>query len=130
MDWAIPLTIYILLPLAGLAVFIGLCRRMQRAQIPSPPYFSYLVLFASFGGALQVALTELFWRWSGLASLGTVFLLGIAPVLNAGIAIRSWRGRKRSLFHRGAFIAGAIYSGLTLPLLIIELVRLGRVLAS
>ncbi|HEY2248431.1 MAG TPA: hypothetical protein VGH70_13385 [Bradyrhizobium sp.] len=99
-------------PLLGVIGFAVLCRRMWQLQIPSPPIFSYFILFASFGGWLVVFLTELVWRWSGMASLGVGFLMFIAPILTAGIAFGMWKDRTSSAFHRGAVFASIAYSGL------------------
>ncbi len=99
-------------PLLGVIAFVLLCRWMRRLQIPSPPIISYFILFASFGGWLEIFLTELFWRWSAMASLGIGFLMFIAPILTAGIAFGLWKDRTLSAFHRGAVFASIAYSGL------------------
>lgn len=106
--------IHLLVPLLGVAAFFLLCRRMWRAQIPSPPFFSYFVLFGTFGGWLLVLLTALFWEWSGMASIGVFSLVLIAPFVTAAIALTLRSRRSLSAFHRSAFAASVGYSGLML----------------
>ena len=110
MNWMAGITVNVLVPLLGVIAYVLLCRRMRLAQIPSPPFFSYFVLFATFGGLLMILLTELFWVWSGLASLGMFYLILVAPFLCAGIAFGLRNRRALSTFHRSAFIASLTYS--------------------
>jgi hypothetical protein len=89
-EWVTALLIHLLVPLAGIIVYVRLCRRLS-AQGESPVVLLLLfLLFFCWGGVLLVALTELFWYWSGMASLGTFFLLLISPfiVLPATIGVR------------------------------------------
>jgi len=108
--------IYLLVPFAGFAVFCWLCLRMRLAGIPDPPFVSYFILFATFGGWLVVALTALFWEWSGMASLGVFYLVFAAPCITGVLAWRLRQRRPLSAFHRGAFFTSAIYSGLIVVL--------------
>jgi hypothetical protein len=104
----------ILVPLLGVIVFALLCRRMWRKHVQSPPFFSYFILFATFGGWLVVLLTALFWEWSGMASLGVFYLVFVAPFVTAGVAFSLRRCLALSIFHRVAYIASMVYSGLML----------------
>jgi hypothetical protein len=110
-ELATAVAIHVLVPFFGVIVFLLLCRRMFRANIPSPPYFSCFVLFGTFGGWLLVALTAVFWKWSGMASIGVFALALVAPFVTTALAwsLRSRRGLSR--FHRGAFAASVGYSG-------------------
>jgi hypothetical protein len=108
--------IHVLIPLLGLTVFVLLCRKMQRAT-QSPPFFPYLFLFAIFGGWLMICLTALFWRWSGLASIGFAALVLVAPLGTAGLAMRLRGRRTISAFHRNAYFASIAYCCLAFPAL-------------
>jgi hypothetical protein len=110
----------ILVPLLGLLAFVLLCRRMRRAQIHSPPFSYYFILFATYGGWLMVLLTALFWEWSGMASLGVLYLVLIAPFVTAGIAFSLRSSHALSVFHRVAFIASIIYCGLIVVALVVR----------
>jgi hypothetical protein len=111
-----------LVPLLGVIVFVLLCRRMLRANVPSPPFFCYFVLFATFGGWLMVFLTAMFWEWSGMASFGVFYLVLIAPFVTAGVAFSLHGRRAASVFHQSAYYAGIGYSG---SMMVLVLVRIG-----
>jgi hypothetical protein len=112
------IAIHLLVPCLGIAAYLLLCRRMTLEQIPSPPYFSWFVLFGIFGGWLLVLLTGLFWQWSGMASIGVFGLAIIAPFTTTALAL-SLRGRRAlSVFHRGAFAATVGYSALMLAVVL------------
>jgi hypothetical protein len=106
--------IHLLVPFVGVVAFLLLCRRMSRAHIPSPPYFSWFVLFGTFGGWLLVVLTALFWEWSGMASIGVLGLALVAPFVTAALALSLRTRRALSQFHQGAFAASVGYSCLML----------------
>lgn len=113
------IVIHIVVPLVGVAFFLALCFRMRKARIPSPPFVPWFIIFFSVGGWLLIALTVFFWKWSGLASIGFVFLVLVVPWITAGAA---WRLRGRRLissFHRFAFLGGVTYSGLMLLLALV-----------
>jgi hypothetical protein len=102
--------IHLLVPFAGVIGFVFLCRRMFLESIPSPPYFSWFVLFGTFGGWLLVVLTALFWKWSGMASIGIFALALVAPFVTAALAWSLRSRRALSRFHRRAFTASVAYS--------------------
>jgi len=101
-----------LAPLLGVIVFVLLCRRMRRAQIQPPLDAQYFLLLVTYGGWLMVLLTDLFWEWSGMASLGVFYLVLIAPFVTAGVAFNLRSRRSLSIFHRVAYTASIVYSGL------------------
>src|ERR1700735_5598257 len=104
----------ILVPLLGVIVFTLLCRRMKRTHVQSPPFFPYFVLFTAFGGWLMVFLTDRFWEWSGMASIGVFYLVLFAPIVTAGVALSLHRYYTVSIFHRTAYVASIVYSGMML----------------
>jgi hypothetical protein len=104
--------IHLIVPVAGVIGFFFLCFRMMREQIPAPPYFSWFVLFGTFGGWLLVVLTALFWKWSGMASIGVFGLALVAPFVTGTLALNLRSRRAYSVFHRAAFAASVGYSGL------------------
>jgi hypothetical protein len=104
----------ILVPLVGVVAFVLLCRRMSRTHLQSPPFFPYFILFATTGGWLVVFLTALFWEWSGMASLGVFYLVFVAPFVTAGAAFSLRQSVTLSVFHRVAYVASIVYSGLLL----------------
>lgn len=113
--------IHLLVPCAGVIAFLLLCRRMSEADIPSPPYFEWFVLFGTFGGWLLVALTALFWQWSGMASIGVLALVLVAPLVTAALAVSLRMRWALSRFHRTAFAAALGYSAVMLAAVIVWL---------
>jgi hypothetical protein len=112
-------------PAVGVTLFALLVRRMQRAEVKSPPVISCFVLFATLGGWLLVLLTALFWEWSGMASLGALYLIVISPFVTAGMALNLHRSQALSVFHRIAYLASVAYSCLMLTLWLILITTLG-----
>jgi hypothetical protein len=115
---AVGIAVNLLVPLMGVMVYLLLCRKMLRSGIEMPPIFSYFVLFAIYGAWLVVILTGLFWRWSGMASLGVAFLLLLAPFSTLALALMLRKRRNLSAYHQAAFGLGALYTA-AIPVLIV-----------
>jgi hypothetical protein len=114
------IAVNILVPLLGVVIFVLLCRKMRQTHIQSLPFFYYFILFATYGGWLMVFLTALFWEWSGMASLGVLYLVLIAPFVTGGIAFSLRSSYALSVFHRVAYIASIVYSGLMVVTLVVR----------
>src|SRR4051812_46220969 len=105
----IAVAIHLLVPLTGLIYFIWLTRKMKRDNIFSAPTIELFVVFATYGGLLLVALTTLFWEWSGMASLGTFYLILGAPITMGIIAHKQRKMRGVSKYHYWTYYAGILY---------------------
>jgi hypothetical protein len=57
----------------------------------------------------HLLLTALFWKWSGMASLGAVFLLFCAPIALIPITVHLYKTRKASIIHKRTFQAAIAY---------------------
>ena len=101
--------IHLVVPLAGFQGFLWLRNEMRAAQIERPPVIPLLIIFATYGGWLMVLLTLLFWYWSGMALLGLIYLVVIAPVVMTVMAVLLYRQRRLSRYHFGSFIASGVY---------------------
>jgi hypothetical protein len=95
--------IHLVVPLAGLGLFLILRRRMLNAHIEEPPVILFFILFATYGALLVLILTALFWLWSGMATLGLAYLILVAPLLTLGLAVVLYRRRRISGYHTAAF---------------------------
>ncbi len=73
----------------------------------------------------MLVMTSLFWRWSALASLGTAFLVFIAPVVMGITGICLARTPQASVAQRRAKTACFGYFGALACLLIAAMLRLG-----
>ena len=104
----IAITLHLLVPAMGVMAYAIICRRLL-AKGASPMFLAQLfLLFVCYGGALLVFLTSLFWKWSGMASLGTFFLMLAAPILLAPVTFSLWKQQDGSLTHRVAFLAAIL----------------------
>jgi hypothetical protein len=105
----IALTIHLVIPLLGLIYFISVVRRMDRENVPDQPVAELFIIFSTYGGLLLVVLTALFWKWSGMASLGLFYLLLIAPVIMGVISYRHRATKGTSKYHRLTYNLGLLY---------------------
>ena len=119
------LLIHLVVPLAGLWVFLRLRDKMLDAEIENPPVVPLLIIFATYGGWLIVVITLLFWYWSGAALLGVMYLLFVAPLVMIVLAIWLYPQRKLSPYHYSSFWASAGY--VVIPIVVVmSRVILGR----
>ena len=101
--------IHLAVPFAGVQAFLWLRNQMRAAQIERPPVIPLFIIFATYGGWVILVLTLLFWYWSGMALLGLIYLIFIAPVVMIVLAAQLYRQRRLSRYHFGSFIASGIY---------------------
>lgn len=101
--------IYLVLPSLGIYSYILLIRKMKREKINNLPTLEYLILYFTYGGLLTVLLTSIFSIWSGLASIGTLYLLLLAPIILAYNSYKMFKKRSESKYHKMAFILSALY---------------------
>jgi hypothetical protein len=104
-----PLLIYLVVPAVGLLVFRWLKDDMYEKEIEDPPIAPFFMIFATYGGWLIVILTLIFWHWSGMALLGVMYLMFLAPVTMIVLAVWLYPKRGLSPYHYGAFILSAGY---------------------
>jgi hypothetical protein len=76
------------------------------AYAPTPELF---MIFSTYGGLLLVVLTTFFWSWSGFASLGTIYLILVAPIIMGYISYRHRITRTISKYHNWTYIFGILY---------------------
>jgi len=103
------LTIHLILPLTGLLCFLRLKKQMKNENIPNAPTTELFIIFSTYGGLLLVALTTLFWLWSGMASLGTFYLILGAPIVMGVIAFRHRQTKTISKYHNWTYLSGLLY---------------------
>lgn len=105
----IAITIHLILPLIGILYFQRLRKQMKRDNISNTPTIELFIIFSTYGGLLLVALTTLFWKWSGLASLGTFYLILGAPIAMGIIALRHRQTKTISKYHKWTYLSGLLY---------------------
>jgi len=73
------------------------------------PIIELFIIFMTYVGLFFVVLTELFWHWSAMASLGTFYLILGAPILMAIIAYRHRKTKTISKYHKATYILALAY---------------------
>ncbi len=115
--------IYLALPLFGLIAFLVLVNRMKKEKVAEPPLVELFLIFATYDGLLMVFLTSVFWKWSGMASLGSAYLILVAPIVMGMIAYRNHKRKDISKYHLWTFWSGVLYFIIT-PLTLLTIVAL------
>ena len=105
--------IHLIVPLAGIGLFLMLCLRMSRSQIPHLPYRALLLLFGCYGWLLIACLYFLlkFDGWSGMHSLLFGSAILFSPIICLVIAFRGYPKRARSSYHAATFWSALVYPG-------------------
>ena len=101
--------IHVAVPLAGLGTFVWLRKTMRASEVERPPVVPIFIIFSTYGGWLMIALTLLFWYWSGIALMGLMYLAVVAPIVMIGMALMLYRQRRLSRYHSASFVASGIY---------------------
>ena len=114
-----------MVPLIGLGLFWRMKNKMIKDNISSPPILDLFIVFATYGGLLLVTLTTLFWEWSGMASLGTFYLILVAPFVMGVISYKNYKQRQDSKYHGWTFESGIVYF-IIAPLTFLGLFYLNR----
>jgi hypothetical protein len=107
-------------PLAGFQVYIWVRNKMLDEDVEHPPVVPLFIIFATYGGWLLIFLTLLFWYWSGMALLGLMYLVFLAPIVMIVLAVMLYRQRELSNYHFGLFIASGIYPCLIGALFVVK----------
>jgi hypothetical protein len=103
------LIIHLVAILSGLLLFVRLNKQMQREAIIDAPTAALFMIFISYGGLLMLVLTSLFWEWSPMASLGTLYLAMGAPLVMGAIAYRHKNTKNLSKYHSWTYRAALLY---------------------
>jgi hypothetical protein len=117
------LLIHLLIPLAGLLFYLRLIKKIKKENIENPPTVDLFLIFSTYGGLLLVTLTALFWKWSGMASLGTFYLILGAPIVMGIIGYRNHKNKDLSKYHMLTYKTGLLYFFIA-PLILLILVAI------
>lgn len=101
--------IHLIIPLAGLLYFLKIRKQMSLEKIPNPPETELFVVFATYGGLLILILTAFFWKWSGAASLGFLYLILGAPILILIKGKSLYNARETSKYHMWVYNSSIYY---------------------
>lgn len=103
------IVVHFVIPLVGLLIYFRLIIKIRQENIESPPVIDLFLIFVNYGGLLLIILTELFWKWSGMASLGFFYLLAAAPIVMGIISHKNYKRRQLSKYHLFVYKAGLLY---------------------
>ena len=118
-EWLTALLIHIVVPAAGIWLYLHWHRAAKRAGAPARFAVYLFALFFVWGGVLLITLTALFWYWSGMASLGTFFLLFASPFFMIPVTVGLWRMRLQLPAARIAAVACFVYYAVIITALIL-----------
>jgi len=118
----IAVLIHIVLPIAGFIPFVLITKKMKKQEVEKRPTIDLFFIFVNYGALLFIILTELFWKWSGMASLGLFYLVLVAPIIMGIIAYRNYKNRKISEYHNVIYKLGLSYCVLV-PILVFTIRR-------
>ena len=103
------LIIYLFLPIIGLIYFFKIKNKMVLEGIKNQPIVEMFLHFVTYGGLLLVVLTSLFLKWSGLASLGTFYLIIGAPIIMGIVISKQSKNKELSKYHFWTYNLGVLY---------------------
>ncbi len=110
--YIIPILIYFVIPIVGLATYIMVVKGLK-SKVDSVPYFSTFFLFLVYGGLLLIILTSVFWEWSKLL-LSVVLFQGLLSPVVAGLIVFFIK-HDFSVYHKWIYFAAIGYFPLLLP---------------
>lgn len=105
----IALVIHFVLPLLGLIYYIYILKRMKIENIKNPPDIALFLIFLNYGGLLIIILTAYLWYWSLMATIGSLYILLISPIIMLGISIYYLKSIKLSKYHKTTFYSAMLY---------------------
>ena len=105
----IALTIHLILPLTGFLYYLRLKKKIKEENIQNAPTTELFIIFATYSGLLLVTMTTLFWKWSGMASLGTLYLILGAPITMGIIANKYKKSKTISKYNNWTYLSSLLY---------------------
>lgn len=103
------LFIHLLVPMGGVIAYLRLMAKLKSLNLSGSLDIYFFLIFFTYGGLLMVLLTDIMWKWSAIASLGTFYLLLPAPILMALTAFNNKKVKSVSKYHLFVFRAGFLY---------------------
>lgn len=101
--------LFLVIPAFGVAFFLNIYIDMKARKVVRAPVPDLFLVFATYGGLVILILTALIGEWSGLASLGTVYLGFGAPIVMGCIMYRQKKNLSVSQYHLWTFRVALLY---------------------
>ncbi len=83
---------------------------MSKRDIPEPPYVTYFYIFAHGGIWFLLILTASLFGWSGMSSVGALYLMFVSPFPALVFASILHEVRRDTGFHQFAYWTCLIYA--------------------
>jgi hypothetical protein len=112
----IPIIIYFVVPFLAFLLLIGLIWKMMAESIEKPPIIALSISLMNYSVLLILGLTSIFWKWSGMASIGSAYQFTLAPILMAFVSYRYYKKKELSFYHLLSYRSGIFYF-LAIPVL-------------
>lgn len=101
--------IYVLIPICGVFWYLKVLAGIKKDKVENPPTLDLFFVFFLYGILLLLVLSDLFLRWSGMSTLGLLFSITFSPIIMGFIAIRNYKKRAYSKYHKYSWQMGVLY---------------------
>lgn len=118
-DWVVFLLIHVFVPMVGIVLYLRLVRRMKSENVPNSPTIQLFFVFETYGVLVMLILTALFWKWSGMASIGFFGLIVFGPIIMGYTAYDNFRKQNLSYYHRYTYWASVSFFVILVLLLVL-----------
>tara|TARA_A100000171_G_C2129653_1_gene145842 strand:+ start:594 stop:980 length:387 start_codon:yes stop_codon:yes gene_type:complete len=108
-ELTIAILIHAAIPLLGLIFFLILLNKTQKENTQNISWIALFLIFLTYGTLLIMVLTVLLWKWSGMTSLSSAYLLIGAPIIMGIIAYKNYKNRHLSKYHKWVYRSGISY---------------------
>lgn len=102
------LFIHLVVPISGIILFLSLRKKAIKLGASGGFLLVLSFIFCAYGGWVMLALTALFWRWSFMASVGSLFLFAVFPIVAIALLFYFRKSRELSPMHYWAFWANLL----------------------
>ena len=103
------LLIHLITLALGIVGYIFLIKKILKDSIENPPIIDLFFIYSMYAGILIIVLTELFWNWSAMASLGAFFHTIPGLIIMGFITFWNYKIRHVSVYQQLSFLSNLFY---------------------
>lgn len=104
-----PVVVYTVAPLAGVLLYVLLLRSIHPVALRRHVSLPLFILFAHCGALLLIILSVAADAWSGMATLGFLYLVSIGVFVMAGLTRYTYLHRSDNVWYRYLFTGCMVY---------------------
>ncbi|MGQ7855714.1 hypothetical protein ACUN24_15890 [Pedobacter sp. WC2501] len=101
--------IYLIIPLIGIIFYILLAKKIKQEKSKSFLLIEFLMIFANYGGLIQIVFIFFLLQWSAVFYLFYFYLALIAPIIMGFIAYRRRNYKTPPIFDQWAYMCAGLY---------------------